>query len=422
MHNIFKIDTNLLLYFSDLHIGLRNDNIGRLEICEKTIDNIIYVIKKLQLKYVIFGGDLFHSRTSLNVNTINVAIRLIEKIAEHTTLFLIIGNHDIHYKHVKDVHSAKIFNNMKNVHIISEPSEILVNNSHRILMVPWDCDISNYEDETFDTMVGHFDFSPKYLIASYIEDQSTEYDKNNILTDLIKNDVDQYMADPSQLYSEDMTELISKNNKPKSASYIGSFVDKCKIGGTVFSGHFHGRKEFEVKNRNFVIIGAPFEQNFGDIGKTFGFYIQDLKNNRLKFVENKGIPKHKEIKISDINDKFDYTCCSGNYIRPIIDVSVDYNVLSNIINSINVAKPVEVFSPEYKVVIQNNNITIGESDNNAGANLQKAKQGYIVDYISTINNEDLEKEKLNREVLYKITNDYFSLASKRLEFLDNIEK
>jgi DNA repair exonuclease SbcCD nuclease subunit len=422
MYNIFKIDSNLIFYFSDIHVGLRGDNIGRLEICEKTIDNIIKIITKLQIKYVIFGGDLFHSRTALNVNTINVAIRFIEKLAEHCTIFLILGNHDIHYKNVKDVHSIKIFNNIKNVHIISSPTELLINNSHRLLMVPWDSDLSCYEDESFDTMCGHFDFSSKYLIASYIEEQTTEYDKNNILTDLIKNDVDQYMSDPTQLYTEDVEKIILNKNTTKSSNYIGSFVDKCKRGGTVFSGHFHGRREFNVKDRNFIIIGAPFEQNFGDVDKIFGFYIQDVKNNKTKFIENKGIPKHKELKISNITETFDYNICTGNYIRPVIDIAVEYNILSDIINKINDAKPVEVFSPEYKVVIQNNNITIGESDNNAGTNLQKAKSGYIIDYITTISNDDLQKDKLNRENLYRITNDYFSLASKKLEIIDNVEK
>jgi hypothetical protein len=150
-------------------------------------------------------------------------------------------------------------------------------------MVPWDSDLSCYEDESFDTMCGHFDFSSKYLIASYIEEQTTEYDKNNILTDLIKNDVDQYMSDPTQLYTEDVEKIILNKNTTKSSNYIGSFVDKCKRGGTVFSGHFHGRREFNVKDRNFIIIGAPFEQNFGDVDKIFGFYIQDVKNNKTKF-------------------------------------------------------------------------------------------------------------------------------------------
>ena len=411
----------MLFYFSDLHIGLRGDNIGRLEICEKTVDNIIKLVTKLQLKYVVFGGDLFHSRTALNVNTINVAIRLIEKLAEHVTIFMILGNHDIHYKNVKDVHSIKIFNNMKNVHIISEPSELLINDSYKLLMVPWNSDISNYEDESFDCLCGHFDFSPKYLIASYIEEQSKEYDRGNILTDLIKNDIDQYMTDPSQLYKEDMTELISVD-KPKSSRYIGSFVDKCKIGGTVFSGHFHGRKEFDVKNRNFIIIGAPFEQNFGDIGKGFGFYLQDIKNNKTRFIENKGIPKHKELKVSEVNDTYDFSSCTGNYVRLIIDTTITYVVLSDIINKINEAKPIEVFAPEYKVVIQNNNITIGDGDTNAGANLQKTKQAYIIDYISTISSEDLEKEKLNRETLYTLTTNYFNVASKKLEALYTVEK
>jgi len=416
--NIFKIDANLILHFTDIHIGLRGDNAGRLEICQKTVNNIIKVLEKLNIKHVIFEGDLFHSRTSLNVNTINVAIELIEKLSKHAEIFLIIGNHDIHYKNIRDVHSIKIFNNMDNVHIIDEPSEIVFNNSHRMLLVPWCADLSVYKDEDFDSMCGHFEFSSKYLIASYIEEQSQEYDNENIISDLIKHDIDQYMSNPSELYSENVEELYLNRTKTKAAQYVGSFVNKCKKGGYVFSGHIHTRKEFLVKDRNFVFVGSPFEQNFGDADKTFGFYIHDVNNNKIKFVENKGIPKHKEIKVSEIDESFDYSCCSGNYIRPIVDTTVSYDVLSKIINSISNAQPVEVFSPEYKVVIQNNNINIGESVNGSAVTSQKNKLGYIVDYISTVANEDLEKENLSREELYKISSEFFNLASKKLETLD----
>lgn len=417
--NIYKIDANMILHFSDIHIGLRSDNLGRLEICEKTVNNIIAIIKKVGIKHIIFEGDLFHSRTTLNVNTINVAIKLIEQLSQHAEIFLIIGNHDIHYKNVKDVHSVKIFNNTENVHVISEPSELLINNSHRTLLIPWCSDISKYADEEFDSICGHFEFSSKYLIASYIEEQSLEYDNEHLISDLIKNDIDQYMQDPSQLYSENIGELFLNRTTTKSSNYVGSFVNKCKKGGYVFSGHIHTRKEFLVKDRNFVFIGSPFEHNFGDINKTFGFYIHDVKNNKIKFIENKGIPKHKEIKVSEIDEAFDYSCCSGNYVRPIVDTATSYDVLSKIIDNINNAKPAEVFSPEYKVVIENNNIKIGEGDDSSGINLQKAKQGYIIDYISTISNEELNNEKLDREKLFKITSNYFNIASKKIEALDN---
>lgn len=416
---IYNINADLLLYFSDIHIGLRGDNTGRLEICKKTVDNIIKIIERLGIKHIIFGGDLFHSRTSLNVNTMNVAIELVEKLAKYAEVFLLVGNHDIHYKNSRDVHSIKIFNNTANVHVISEPSEICINNSHRMLLVPWCSDLSKYNESEFDSMFGHFEFSSKYLIASYIEEQSTEYDNENIISDLIKHDIDQYLSDPSQLYSENVGDILINRNKTKSSNYIGSFINKCKPGGYVFSGHIHGRKEFLVKDRNFIFIGSPFEQNFGDINKTFGFYIHDIKNNKIKFIENKGIPKHKEVKVSEIDEGYDFSVCTGNYIKPIVDTSISYEILSSIINNINFAKPVEVFPPEYKVVIENNNIKIGDGDNEAGSNLQKNKQTYIIDYISTLSNEELEKEKLNREKLYKSVSNYFSIASKKLELVDN---
>jgi hypothetical protein len=266
-------------------------------------------------------------------------------------------------------------------------------------------------------MCGHFEFSSKYLIASYIEEQSKEYENESIISDLIKNDIDQYLSNPSELYTEDTNMLYLNRANTKSSSYIGSFVDKCKKGGHIFSGHIHARKEFPVKDRNFVFVGSPFEHNFGDINKTFGFYVFDPQNNRIKFIENKGIPKHKEIKISQVDDTFDYSCCSGNYIKPVVDTSVSYDILSKIINNINAAKPLELFSPEYKVVLQNSKIE-APSDSSNSSSVQKNKLGYIIDYITTVKNEDLEKEGLNRETLYKISSEYYNVASKKLETTD----
>jgi hypothetical protein len=166
---------------------------------------------------------------------------------------------------------------MPNVHVISEPSELLLNNSHRMLLVPWCSDISKYGDEEFDSVCGHFEFSSKYLIASYIEEQSQEYDNENIISDLIKHDVDQYMSDPSQLYSEDVGEIFLNRTKTKSSNYIGSFVNKCKKGGYIFSGHIHGRKEFDVKERT-LYLGKRIDsknQHLLTLMENYKFYIAE---------------------------------------------------------------------------------------------------------------------------------------------------
>lgn len=418
--NIYSVDAKLLLFFSDIHIGLRSDNLGRLSICRNTIDNIIKVIEKLGIKHIIFGGDLFHSRTTLNINTINVAIELIEQLSKYAEIFVIVGNHDIHYKNIREINSIKIFNNAENVHIISEVSEIHFKNNHKMLLVPWAEDLANIEDESFDSMCGHFEFSSKYLISSYIEDHSKEYSNENILSDLIKNDIDQYMSDPSQIYNENVSDISVNTKSNKSSSYIGSFVNKCKKGGTIFSGHIHERKEIVVKERNFIFIGSPFEQNFGHIDLTFGFYIYDTNKNKYKFIENKGMPKHKEIKLSEaINDNFDFSICNNNYILPVVDVEVSYDQLSNVINKINDNKPLEVFPPDYKVVIKTDNNEVITENSNACQNVRKNKLAYVIDYITSINNDDLNNLNLKRDRLYKISSDAFNLAASKIEILDN---
>ena len=57
--------------FSDLHVGVSSDSKVRLNETRKCIDWIIKKFKEEYVDYIIFCGDLFNSRYSVNVNTLN---------------------------------------------------------------------------------------------------------------------------------------------------------------------------------------------------------------------------------------------------------------------------------------------------------------------------------------------------------------
>jgi len=315
-----SIKTDSVLFFTDIHIGLRSDSLIRLDVCRKVVDQIIETIKERDIKHVFFLGDLFHSRVSLNVNTINTALELIKSISKHAHLYMIIGNHDIHYKNSSDIHSIRLFEDQKNITVIDEPTELMINDK-KMLLVPWMADLSKYEKESVDYLAGHFDISSKYLIASYIEDHLNkkdvnEIDSSKVLNELINHEIFVPGSGISnEASSDDINEIIASKNKSASA-YIGSFIDICKKGGTVLAGHIHTRKEFKHKNRKFIFIGSPQQQNFGDRDGIHGYYVHSIEGNKFEFIETVNIPKHLELNISSITkvgiNQFDFSICSNN--------------------------------------------------------------------------------------------------------------
>ena len=65
-----------ILVTTDWHIGLKQNSKSRLAIIVKVVKELIAYIKENGIKHFIFVGDLFHDRISINVNSLNVALKL----------------------------------------------------------------------------------------------------------------------------------------------------------------------------------------------------------------------------------------------------------------------------------------------------------------------------------------------------------
>ena len=116
------------LIFTDIHFGLKGNSVSRLNIAVKAIKCILDEVKKQDIKNIIFGGDLLHERVAINVNTMNVVIKCVEALAKHCKVFLIIGNHDTHFKNSVDVNSLNMFKHTDNVTIVYKAEQLLLNN------------------------------------------------------------------------------------------------------------------------------------------------------------------------------------------------------------------------------------------------------------------------------------------------------
>lgn len=125
-----------VLITTDWHLGLKNNSKNRLAIVVNVVKNLIEKIKEDKIENLIFAGDLFHVRTALDVNVIDVAFKLILTLSKHCHLYLICGNHDSYLKNSIDINSLKIFRTISNVDIIDSSTEVSIN-GNKSLLVPW---------------------------------------------------------------------------------------------------------------------------------------------------------------------------------------------------------------------------------------------------------------------------------------------
>ena len=136
-------------------IGVNKDSQYRLKETDKCIEWIIKTFKEENVDYVVFCGDFFYSRFSINVQTLNCAIQAIQNLAYNfERLYLIVGNHDTYYKNVNTVNSIKFLEKISqtdNIIIIQDDPYFLMIQDKSLGFFPWGytpeqrLNIKNYE-------------------------------------------------------------------------------------------------------------------------------------------------------------------------------------------------------------------------------------------------------------------------------------
>jgi DNA repair exonuclease SbcCD nuclease subunit len=394
--------TGRTIIFSDCHFGLKQNSISRLKIDILAFKEILKHATESDVKNIIFAGDAFHDRVNINSQTLNIAVKCFSELAKHCKVYLIVGNHDSFMKNKIDINSLIAFKNIDNVKVIDSLEEVMLN-GQKVLLVPWLADVSKMPSD-YDIMIGHFEVSRKYLIASYIADNKSTM--NEALNALVETDSFLNAKD-------DQKEQAKPEAKPDDREkYIGSFIEHVKPQtGIVYAGHIHSHSEVILKQRQFIFIGSPFQQNIGDAGHECGFYILD-KSNARTFITIDSVPKHVIIKMSDVLkagiDKFDFSVISGNIIQKVYDVDVGKNDEIKIFQKINDYHAYEELLPEYGVAVKEE--SQDGSSNDQLQLIKKSKLEYVKSYIEGIDEAVLKEKKIDKQKLYSIMEKYYMKA------------
>jgi len=335
---------------TDLHFGNRQNSdifLERMSDCFRQF--LIYAGERSDT--IVIGGDVFDSRTAINVKVANYVYRLFKEMDSLSIpVYVILGNHDVYYNTSNEFNSLKMlkgqFDNITIVEKISVIEKATSVGSGGILLVPWVVDRDKFVDDVAsgvypqEICFGHFNINgfPMY--------------RNSILSD-----------------SGIPAEVMLKSFK------------------LTLSGHFHTRSVQHIDNMGKIAyIGAPWQLTRNDRDDDRGFVMLDTETLETEFINmDQGI-KFKEVCYPDTPDQKEV---AGNIVDLYIDYSQKFNEkdLQKYIDELQAMKP--AFPPEIRIV--------NKLDMDVNEELAKTKFGSTIDlmkgYIDDQNIE--EKEKIN---------------------------
>ena len=236
--------------FTDIHFGKRNNSIQHNQDCLDFIDWFCGKVKEEgDVSHVIFLGDFFENRNAVNVLTLDYAQIGLQKLDSlGLPVLLLVGNHDLHHRENRKIFSTRVFNNIQNVHVISEP------------MV--------YDK---DTLLCPFMFKHEYpSLAQYSKNKYWygHFEFRNFL-----------VTGTSRLmeHGPDHTQFAAQK-------YI-------------FSGHYHKRQARD----NVIFMGNTFPMDFGDADDAErGMMICDHRTEAVYFYDWEDAPCFFKTKLSDV--------------------------------------------------------------------------------------------------------------------------
>lgn len=285
LDNIRKI-----FLIGDLHLGIKNNSVEWLQIQRDFL--LDFFIKEVDKDFdpardiLVFEGDIFHSRESINVRVQNEAYEIFETLAKKFKrgIFIILGNHDVYYKDKNEVNSLKSLSHLSDDIFVFEKPEILtVNGNHSLLMLPW---VEN-SDGLSKIINDHRDLCD-YIIC-HADIQGVRFNK--------------------------WTKVEH-----------GVEIKTLESYKRVYSGHIHHRQEL----KNIVYTGTPYQMDRGDRDNTKGFYVLDATGSDLTetFIENTASPIYKKFDAYELLDlsPVEITKLFNN---AFVDIMISMKLVSN---------------------------------------------------------------------------------------------
>lgn len=266
MSNLF----NKAAVFTDLHFGAKGNSDLHNDDCIEFIQWFIKTAKDNNCDTCLFLGDYHNNRNSMNIKTMNYAVRGLELLSKgFTNTFFIPGNHDLFFKDRRDIHSVDWASHIPNITIINDWFC-----EGNVIIAPWlvGNDHKKIQKLKGKYIFGHFEL-PGFLMNAQVRCPDTTELKNHEFEDF----------------------------------------DHC------FSGHFHKRQT----SKNITYIGNAFPHNYSDAGDDErGMMILEWGHSP-QYISWPNQPTFRSLKLSQLLDDLD-KLKPKQYIKASVDVELSF--------------------------------------------------------------------------------------------------
>lgn len=287
---IMRIKGTKIGIISDLHLGVHSNSAQWHKIAIDWAEWQRAEFIKNNIQDVIFCGDWHHCRSEISVSTLQVSADILN-IFKDFNIFIIVGNHDIYYKHRVDINSLSIFKGRPNIHVVEEVLTLQHLNKS-LTLCPWNTQVNNIPKS--DVIFGHFEIETFKMNTYKVCDEGIR-----------------------------IKDLLQRSS-------------------LIISGHFHNRHEKTFGAGTIMYVGNPFEMDFSDVGNKKGYHILDVDTLNVNFYENIISPQFKKITLSDLVsygtvDSITEATFKNNFIKLKIDKNIsqeDLDILLIVLKSL----------------------------------------------------------------------------------------
>lgn len=274
-----------LIWISDMHLGLRTDDIDRTEEIESVCMYAFKHAVKIKAKWIVLGGDIF-DKNNPTEELIAVLLRLLEFARKHDIIvFVMDGNHEKFHRSNRQS-CLQFLENLKgvfpNVRWISDVKTVRVNKDkrHRTYFtflphvnkvhIPKEYDTpQQYVDARADEIIKKMTFFGQHFVFSHL----------NVRGAVPGSEED--MLKKSEIFLPDHFHTRNYLDKPIPI---------------VLNGHIHSRQ----KNGLASIIGSPIYVSFGEKERNKYFAVVDVadKDGEVSRIRLKKSPCRKFLELN----------------------------------------------------------------------------------------------------------------------------
>lgn len=343
-----KIFKNEVAIVSDPHLGLHQSDSMWHEISINYANWLKQKLIDLNIKDIVFTGDILNNRNEVSVPTLHVLANFF-KILEDFNIIIVPGNHDCYYSKRSDIHSLGTLKDWPNIEVIDKPMTVNLFNKN-LTFCPWNTQPQDIPKS--DIVFGHFEIN---------------------------------------------TFKMNERHVCENGINSAILLDKAPL---IVSGHFHCTEERSYKNGKILYVGSPYEQSWSECGDPKGFYVLNLHDDSLKFIVNDASPRHIKIRLSELiavgkitdNIKNEF---KGNIISFIIDVEAGQKIIDTLLSKFYALNPLSIKTDN--TLLSQNIITTDEEIKFEGIDIKQ-------DIVGFINN--LEKVENKQNIVNYITEAY----------------